>query len=197
MLSVMNSMPETALPSRSKRTAARSAFTLVELMIAVAIIGVLAVLAIMGFRKYLNAAHSSEAINIIGAIKAAQESYRAETLSYLNVSTTLDTFYPRADPNDRKMAWANPSGSNYDKWRILNVDTGGPVLYSFATISGLPNQAVPTGAIKTVQKPNFPTAPVEPWYLIQAVGDVDDDNVNFYAIASSFSADVYIENDDE
>ncbi len=192
----MNSMPETALPSRSKRTAARSAFTLVELMIAVAIIGVLAVLAIVGFRKYLNAAHSSEAVNIIGAIKAAQESYRAETLSYLDVSTTLDTFYPRADPNDKKIGWGG-NGNNVDKWRILNVDTGGPVLYSFATIAGLPNQTVPTGAIKTVQKPTFPAAPVEPWYLIQAVGDVDDDNVNFYAIASSFSADVYMENDDE
>jgi len=196
MLSVMNSMPETALPSRSKRTAARRAFTLVELMIAVAIIGILAVLAIVGFRKYLNAAHSSEAVNIIGAIKAAQESYRAETLSYLNVSTTLDTFYPRADPNDRKIGWGGP-GNNVDKWRILNVDTGGPVLYSFATIAGLPNQAVPTAAIKTVQKPTFPAAPVEPWYLIQAVGDVDNDNVNFYAIASSFTADVYMENDDE
>jgi type IV pilus assembly protein PilA len=54
-------------------------FTLVELMIVVAIIGVLAALAIFGVRKYLAAAKSSEAMNTIGAMnRLAVAAYERE-----------------------------------------------------------------------------------------------------------------------
>lgn len=176
------------------RTAKRRAFTLVELMIVVAIVGVLAALGLVGFRRYLNASHSSEAINTIGSIKAAQESYRAETLSYLNVSTALDKFYPVQDPTDKKVAWGG-AGNDDANWRRLNVAVDGPTYYGFACIAGLPGQAVTTGGIKT-SIPTFPN-PVEPWYLIQAKGNVDGDSVYMFALASSFTSGVYVENDDE
>jgi type IV pilus assembly protein PilA len=55
-------------------------FTLVELMIVVAIIGVLAALAIYGVRRYLASAKTAEAKNTIGAISSgAQGSYERET----------------------------------------------------------------------------------------------------------------------
>src|SRR5512145_1703821 len=55
-------------------------FTLVELMIVVAIIGVLAALAIYGVRRYLASAKTSEAKNTIGAIaRGAKQSYERET----------------------------------------------------------------------------------------------------------------------
>ena len=57
-------------------------FTLVELMIVVAIIGVLAALAIYGVRRYLATAKTSEAKNTIGAIASgAQASYERETVA--------------------------------------------------------------------------------------------------------------------
>ena len=56
-------------------------FTLVELMIVVAIIGILASLAIFGVMKYLASAKASEAKNIIGAInRAAVAKYERETV---------------------------------------------------------------------------------------------------------------------
>ncbi len=55
-------------------------FTLVELMIVIAIIGVLAALAIYGVRRYLASAKTSEAKNTIGAIaRGAKQSYERET----------------------------------------------------------------------------------------------------------------------
>lgn len=55
-------------------------FTLVELMIVIAIIGVLAALAIYGVRRYLASAKTSEAKQTIGAIaRGAKQSFERET----------------------------------------------------------------------------------------------------------------------
>src|SRR5689334_23265245 len=57
-------------------------FTLVELMIVVAIIGVLAALAIYGVRRYLATSKTAEAKNTIGGIaRAAVAAYERETYS--------------------------------------------------------------------------------------------------------------------
>ena len=57
-------------------------FTLVELMIVIAIIGVLAALAIYGVRRYLAVAKTAEAKEGVGMIaNGAQASYDRETVS--------------------------------------------------------------------------------------------------------------------
>jgi type IV pilus assembly protein PilA len=65
-----------------RNTVAQSGFTLVELMIVVAIVGILGTLAYVGVRHYVGASKSAEARNSIGAIaKDAAAAFDRETPS--------------------------------------------------------------------------------------------------------------------
>ncbi|RJO67780.1 MAG: prepilin-type N-terminal cleavage/methylation domain-containing protein [Myxococcales bacterium] len=56
----------------------RSGFTLIDLMVAVAIIGVLAAVAIPVYQDYVKRSREAEAFNTLGDIMVAQRAYRAD-----------------------------------------------------------------------------------------------------------------------
>jgi type IV pilus assembly protein PilA len=60
----------------------KKGFTLIELMIVVAIIGILAAIAIPNFMNYQCKAKQTEAKSVLGNIRVAQEAYRAEWDTY-------------------------------------------------------------------------------------------------------------------
>ena len=130
-------------------------FTLVELMIVVAIIGVLAALAIYGVRRYLASAKTSEAKNTIGAIaRAATQAYERETYSnelLADGATSSVAMHalcgtaskaPASIPKGTKIQPSTVdgndfnSGDNLNGWKCLKFGMTQPTYYQFTYTNG-------------------------------------------------------------
>ena len=120
-------------------------FTLVELMIVVAIIGVLSVIAGTAYRKYADKARSSEVYSVLAEIRAKEEAYRTEFSMYCNTAATCATyatetvFFPAlvagAEPRSKSIAAGLPQG-----WKDLGIAPGKNALYcGYVAIAGQPN----------------------------------------------------------
>lgn len=185
------------MPVRAIRRST-AGFTLIEVMIVVAIVAVLATLAIYGVRKYVLVAKTAEPIEIINGIRAAQESYRDETFTYLNVSASINTLHPAA-PDDRKRSWAT-GGAGDAAWNQLGVRVSSPVQFGYACVAsgpGLAGNTVPVAGFGITANLNYPTNPTSPWFVVRAVGDRDTDGVLATLIGSSFTDVIHAENEDE
>ena len=102
-------------------------FTLVELMIVVAIIAILVAIALPSFRVFYSKAKAAEAIRNIGAIRTLQIAYRGINDTYL----VLD-INPPGDVPANRTPWGNPGGN----WDELGFAPMGPVRYQYSAEIG-------------------------------------------------------------
>jgi prepilin-type N-terminal cleavage/methylation domain-containing protein len=152
----------------------RAGFTLIELMIVVAIVGVLSALALPAFYGYRMRARVAEAPVFLGEIRQREESYRAEYYQYCPLAANPAS--PSVDPVS-----FNASAGN---WAMLGAAPDGPVRFSYAVDVAAPGVAGPAG-IGGLGGTNYA-------FAARAVGNLDGDSDFMCVEAYSFQRQLYL-----
>jgi len=160
----------------------RSGFTLVEMMIVVAIISVLVVVALGAYRRYLDNARKTEVYTMFAEIRAKEEAYRAEFSSYCGTSATAANCVggsesdlwpvPLSSGEPKAKTWQTAPGN----WNQIGVSPVKSMLYcGYTVVAGTTNSLTGAGALG--QKVFNSTPPTTPWWY--AVATCDNDGVHF------------------
>ena len=152
----------------------RKGFTLIELMIVVAIIAILASIAIPQYKKFQLKAKTSEAKSNIGAIRSAEETYAAEHDVYRTANWT-----PASVPGAAATDFTGGGKSDFDK---IGFTPAGKVYYQYGV--GNLDDATSASWQDNIQDPGQDIEANASYNIvIEAQGDLDGDGAygQFYA----------------
>lgn len=126
-------------------------FSLIELMVTVAVIGILAGIAIPSYQKYIRKAKAADVVSILGGFKAAISNAYIKTGKFpTNLNPQLpyrtNVWYDSLGPNIQSIYWANdptsPSGRPKATIEaLLSNELGAERIYFVAAVD-------PSGAIQ-------------------------------------------------
>jgi type II secretory pathway pseudopilin PulG len=165
-------------------------------MVVVTLVGILSAVGIVAFRRQVTASKTTEATSVIRAIGAAEVGYRSENQMYLDVSSSNGNWYPSSDFGPTVRAWELKTGDHPDlvRWQTLGAQVTQPVQFGYLVNAG---RAGVTPPQLQLSNPPTLTAPTEPWYVIQGRADYDGDGVYCNVAATSWTPEVFLENQGE
>jgi prepilin-type N-terminal cleavage/methylation domain-containing protein len=148
--------PKASLVTRFDST--RNGFTLIELVIALAIIGVLTSAAIPSFLRYQLRSRSSEALVNLSAIARTQGFYFAEHGEFVGVASPVPAIAPGSSRSAwtpgsdfDTLGWAPEGGVQFQYQVVADTDGAGSVRFTAASeqrfSERVPCRANPTGCL--------------------------------------------------
>jgi prepilin-type N-terminal cleavage/methylation domain-containing protein len=158
------------------RLRAREGYTIIELMIVVAIVGILAAVAIPAFNGYKMQARAAEASAFLSEIAQRQEAYRSEHGTYCNVGGAANGVpMPATLPAPgQPVFW--PVDGALGAWAQLGAYPDGPTYFQYSTWAGLPNQA-PTDL--------YPANYNDFWFVASAIADLDGNSTRIQFVTGA------------
>jgi prepilin-type N-terminal cleavage/methylation domain-containing protein len=184
-----------------KRHTVRKApgFTLVELMVVVAILAVLASVAIVSFRRYTYRARINEAYGMLGLIRMRQETYRSEFSQYCDVSSSthdgtsgaVGGQWPSSSPGRTPVDWYAGLPA---EWTQLGVRPQGLVYFRYDTVAG--NPGVSPNVLGSDLGYGTSTNQ-DAWWAAHAFGDLDGDGTRSSFEATSLNSTIWSKDESE
>jgi len=169
-------------------------FTLIELMIVVTIVAVLAVVAGTAYRRYMDAARTTEAYSMLGEIRAKEEAYRAEKSQYVywaSDETPTSAFPVVDDVGCKEPCYKDVDPSKVTPppgWTALGINPGRTRLQcGYLALTGQAG-AAPTAPLGQEFFDN--KAPQTPWWYAVAICDNDGNAAKNATFTTGFNTTV-------
>jgi prepilin-type N-terminal cleavage/methylation domain-containing protein len=181
----------------------RAGYTLIEMMIVVAITGVLAAVAIPAFTGWIRRSRTSEAAAFLGIIKLRQASYRGEFGQYAGFLSDVGSL--RFVPGDHtimrgggKMSFPVAAGvlgppTPESPFFAIGAQPDGQVAFGYGIVAGTPAQSAgAAGGTDIAGAPyNVPPAELDFYFIAQATTDLDDNGTALIMECTSFGKDIW------
>lgn len=168
----------------------QAGFTLVEILVAVALIGILAAIAVVSFGKQARKTRGSEVNAVFTALRVAEEQYHLENGAYLSTGTAETVIHPAVPTKTSQTFLPLPS-----TWSSLRVDLPSDRGYcGYVVRAGRGGDSTNIGA-KAVEF-GLTAAPATDWYYLLAKCDLDGNNArdSYYF---SWSGDTRVQKQNE
>ena len=165
-------------------------FTLIELMIAVAIIGILAAIAVPQFMKTTRKAKGAEVNAVFAELRQRQEEYHLANGVYFSTGTAETDTFPATPGRTAQLVTAPPAS-----WTTLKVRLSNEKLYcGYVVIAGAAGTA--TGLGTKAGEFGLVNAPATDWYYLLAHCDLDG-NASRDSYYFSWSGDTAVKKQNE